>query len=916
LPGSRLRRPTLLATAGWALFGVLSPAGAQAPAIAVQGTNASTAAAIAAAATATVDPNALLLFEVHLNNLTLTDGLAAYGAPEDPLIPVGEFTRLLELDVDVSPTEGRVVGRIGEAQRSLLVDLTSHVARIGSQQVALSPEDVAVSPNDIYLRASALLRLLPIKLVVDTPSLMISVTSTELLPVESRLRRQATIARGFQNGGQEPVLHVDTPYRGFSMPSFDVAIGTGAQSNGPHVPFRYDVRAGADLLGANLIAYVGSQENGKPNTVRATLERRSLTGDLLGPFKARVADVGDVYSPTLPIGPRSIAGRGVFFSSVPLDQTSIFNRIDLRGELPLGDDVELYVNDVLIAGQSAPAQGRYEFLNVPLTSGLNVVRIVSYGQRGERKEETRVINVGGGLLRRGETTFEFGALDQDQPLIRAGPFQVAAGAGGFARGDRLVASLNYGVTQFLTLSAGAANYAPRSGEQRQMAMVGARTSLLGFATQFDVAANTDGGSGATVAAAGRVLGMSTVLRHSEYRGGFFDENNLAADTTRDARRRTELSINGNLPIGRRILPVSLQGFRDQYTDGATRLTGHLQFSSVIGPVLYSTGLDYERTDNRLGPPTRQIAGYLAGSIYRDYVWQIRGMLDYEFVPDARVRDLSLNVDRDINEDLAVRFGVTQQLEQRKGQSFFASGIRRTRFGDLALTSGYDTGSRAWQLGLQLNFGLAWDENANRYKVARPGPGAGGSVVLHAFIDANGDGAFNSGEAPVPNVLVEGGDRPAITGADGRAFVTGLGTAPVARVTVGVDRIENAMVKTPPTAIEFSPRPGAVTVVEYPIQPTGEVVVKVMLARPDGGHVGLSAVQVQLVNDRGGVVDAITEFDGSVVFQDLPIGHYRLQLAPEQSARLRMRLLQQAAFVVHGNGEATPDVTVEVAFQPR
>ncbi len=362
----------------------------------------------------------------------------------------------------------------------------------------------------------------------------------------------------------------------------------------PRTPFRYDIRTAADVLGTNFQGYVGSEEDGSPSSARATFERRSLEGDLLGPLNARLVAVGDVFSPAVAIGPRSIGGRGVAVSTVPLDQASIFNRIDLRGELPLGYDVELYVNDVLISGQTAAEQGRYEFLNVPLSPGVNVVRIVTYGPRGERKEDTRIINVSGGLLRKGESTLEFGAVDQNQPLIRFRRFQAFAGREVFARGPRVVAAVNHGVSQYLTLSAAAGSYAPRENLQQDFAVLGARTSLFGYATQAALATNDDGGSGATLAVAGRPFGVSTVLRHSEYRGGFIDENNLAADLMRDVRRRSEITLDGSLPLGGRILPVSLRTFRDEYVDGGSRTVASGRASAAMSGVLYSTGLDYER----------------------------------------------------------------------------------------------------------------------------------------------------------------------------------------------------------------------------------------------------------------------------------------------------------------------------------
>jgi hypothetical protein len=104
----------------------------------------------------------LLLYAVDLDGLTLTDSLAAYGDPDDPLIPMGELSRLLDLDVTVSPGSRKITGRIGEAQRPLTIDLANGVSRIGGKDVVLTSQDTAVTPGEIYLRASAVSRLLPV----------------------------------------------------------------------------------------------------------------------------------------------------------------------------------------------------------------------------------------------------------------------------------------------------------------------------------------------------------------------------------------------------------------------------------------------------------------------------------------------------------------------------------------------------------------------------------------------------------------------------------------------------------------------------------------------------------------------------------------------------------------------------------
>src|SRR5690606_8901522 len=88
---------------------------------------------------------------------------------------------------------------------------------------------------------------------------------------------------------------------------------------------------------------------------------------------------------------------------------------------------------------------------------------------------------------------------------------------------RVVAGLSHGLTEMVTLVGGAAIYSSLRGEERDMMTAGVRASLAGFAAQADAAADDRGGRALAAGLAGEVFGVSTFLRHAEYRGGFIDE---------------------------------------------------------------------------------------------------------------------------------------------------------------------------------------------------------------------------------------------------------------------------------------------------------------------------------------------------------------------------------------------------------
>lgn len=868
-----------------------------------------------------VTPENLVLYAVELERLTLTEGFAAYGDLSDPFIPIGELSRLLEMDVDVHPAERRILGRVGESRRNLVVDLATGTARDGPRVVKLETADVAVTPTEIYLRAGLAQQLFPFKIEVNSEALSITIVPAEQLPIQMRLERlaRARTAGGDPTAGATAeTLRVPTPYQFASLPAFDVTVGTGYQTaESPSVPLRYDIRAAADLFYGSFEGYLGSDEAGQPSSARVLLQRRSVEGGLLGPLKARVVSIGDVFTPSMILGATGAGGRGVALSTVPLDQTNIFSRVDLRGELPLGYDVELYVNDVLRSGQNTPAKGRYEFLNVPLSPGVNIVRVVTYGPRGERNEDVRIINVGGGMLRKGEATFELGVVEQERSVISisaAGndPDPVTTAPSG---GLRAVANFNYGLSPYLTLSSSAA-YISRfeDVDGRGIASVGARTSLFGFSTQFDVAADDRGGAGAFLGMAGQWKGASIVLQHGEFRGGFLDENGSGFILTNPTRRRSELSVDASLELAGRIIPVATRASRIVYADGDEVIAASARASSTVANLMLTSGLEYERS--RSATTTNQrLSGFLAASAFRDYLWQLRATIDYDILPEFTARTLAITADRDISETWALRFGIGQPLHALEDFNFTAASIHRLAIGDLALTGEYDNASQSYRIGAQMSFGLAYNPVVGRYQITRSGPGSSGSVLFHAFMDDNGNGRFDPGEEPVRNVTVQGGERRVSTDERGRAYISGVASSSTARLVVGLDEVDNPSVQAPPSVIELRPRAGDLVEIAYPMRPTGDVLVRLLLKRPDGATVGLAAARIRLVGEKGQVIEAGTEFDGTAAFTAVPVGRYKVELDPAQAKRLRMRMTAEHTAEVKSDGFGD-DVQAEVVFEPR
>lgn len=904
--------PAMMALAAVASSGAPEGPVASTQPVAVQAEAARTALAAPPVGANDATPPELLLLSVQLDGTTISDALTAYGDAHDPLLPLGELSRLLELPLDVDVGQGVVSGRLGESQKPITIDLRSGQALIGGKIVALVPPDSLTTETDIYLRASLIAKLLPVRIAASADEMLLLLEATEKLPVQAARERLARLAGlSGQPEAQDEALRVATPYRWLGEPAFDFTTELGFESEKAGPLTRFEGRVAGDLLQTGFSAWLATDDDARPSAARVAFTRRSEDGHLFGALGGTMASAGDVYTPNLALGPRSIGGAGVVFSSSRIDEASVFQRINLRGELPVGYDAELYVNDILRSGQrGSTAQGRYEFNDIPLVRGRNAIRIVLYGPRGERVERTRVINVGGGQLAAGRTTLDIGVVAQDRAVIDLSD----ASLGGYGRGRnklRAVLGLAHGVTEDLTVTAGLARYTDIGGTTRTIGTLGTRNSLLGMAVQADLASDFKSGRAVSLGLAGRVAGISFLGRHVEYAGGFADEANTSFDAARPMRRYSEVVFDLAVPLpGSLGLPISGRLDRAEFLDGGQTFTARARTTASLGNTLVAIGADYNHRTQPGFSETR-VNGNFSAMRLVDYKWQLRATADFRLKPGLRMETLGLAADRAIGDRYSVRLGATRIFAARD-VALQAGLTARLPFASATLGGDWSTGQNRWRVGLQLNFGLARDPLLGRYRMTPPGPANGASAALLAFIDANANGQRDNGEEAVPGVTVEGGGLKVVTDAQGRAFVTGLGDGAMTTLRADVSGTDTVFVMPPPQNITFAARAGGMTTIPYPLVPTSELVARIAFRRKDGALAGLSAVRLRLVSAKGKVVEGMTEFDGTAVFDQVQPGRYAIEVDPDQAARLGMRL-KEPVLVQVGSDGMTIDATGEVAF---
>jgi hypothetical protein len=829
-----------------------------------------------------------LILEVTTAKAVISDGVLGYRTPRGVYLPLGDFTRAIDLAVQVDAATGRAQGWFLSESRAFRLDLAGREAVANGRRFSIEPGDVAVKGGELYVRAPLIAQWFPLDLIIDTATQQVRVRTRETFPFEARLARQQARERagaaGAGAGRPKPPREL-APYALATPPSVDLAVRAAAKSGGP-ADTQYNVRASGDLLLMSANLYLAGDRTQALSDARLSLGRKDPDGGLLGPLKATQAEFGDTWSARLPLGPALAAGRGVLITDAPLERVSVFSHTDVRGEVTAGWEVELYRNNVLIGSQAA-ADGRYAFEDVPLGFGPNELRLVFLGPHGERREEIRHMTVGDGRLRAGETRFVGSAVQQNTNLFGVRP---AAAAHDPDDGRwRVAASAEYGLFSALTVGAGAASFT-RQGQRRNMALATARTGVGNTALALDAATQDGGASALQFGLAGRGLGgVSYSLRHAEYRGDFADENRLSDSAF---RRATQLRLDQALRLktpGGGVLPLSnsLTADYGERADGLIETRALLRTGTSTGRWLVTHTFDYTREQ---GAGADRSA--LAGSVQADGrlgAAAVRANLEYGLTPDPELRAVAVAVERRVNEDLTGRFGVSQTLSGRQGATLNLSVARGFRRFDLALDGQYETASRSLLLGVRFGTSFGWSPTRKGWFQDRPGLARGGTLEARVFQDLNGDGRRQPDEPALSDVELGGGGRAAATGRDGVARLANLGDGRPAQVALNGAKIDDPYLQPVRDGVELVPRPGRIQVVDFPVAAVAEVEGEAMVASGEERR-GVGGVALQLVDATGRVVaTARTEFDGRYVFERVPAGRFTVRLDPEQQARLPVQL---------------------------
>jgi hypothetical protein len=834
-------------------------------------------------------PEDELILQLQTPKGELSYTITAFGTRSAVYLPLAAIARFLDLAIPVSDGGHYASGWFLSEDQTLSINLRQGSLIVKGKELSLFKSDAAAFDGELYLRAERFAELFPLTLAVDLRAQTVTVKTTVPFPFEERIAREEDRARLANGSGRQAHRwpREQTPYQVLSFPMADAEL-RGVSDSTLGTRAEGEIRLAGDIAFMTARGFASATSRDGLTGARIELGRRDPDGRLLGPLRATEFQLGDVITSAMPLGLRGVSGRGAFISSAPVERASVFDAVDLRGELPDGYEVELYRNNILIGSTRTPVNGQYQFLKTSVDYGLNVFRLVFFGPQGQRHEEVRQISVGDGRLSKGQLVYSIGAAQKDVNVFNVRPPEFRPGDGyGTWRGSAL---LEYGVTGQVTASLGAAWYQSEIGNQ-WLATAGLRTGFGGTALKLDLGYQSAGGKAAQLGLGGQLFGLSYTVTHGEYSGGFTDE--VRALNSNPLRRATELNVNSTIQLGSddspKLLQLNGQLRRIEFADGHKQTDATLRNSLPLAGLMLSNTLTYSKTSLAGGISPSQLAGTFDLATLRGSRLQLRASVDYAVLPKLHLRGALLDADYALDERTLVRASIGHTFTDSATQ-LGLSAVRRFRKFELAFDGNYAVPTGNYSAALRLGFSFGRNPLNGRLIVAQPGLATGGAVAARTFRDINGNNRFDDDEPVLPNVEFAVGSARGMTDKNGIVFIGGLGDGTRSNLVADRESLPDIDLAPVKEGVEVVPRAGRVHVTNYALQELSEIEGTAFFSEGEDIGQAVSGLRLELVGSDSKVLSrSRTEGDGSFFFEQVRPGTYSIQLDKNQVASLKIEL---------------------------
>lgn len=837
----------------------------------------------------------------------INSGLEAFYKDEHLYIPVTYFADDLDVPLTYDEENNRLTGWVGEESNAAEIDFEKLAGRVGKDMFDFAEHDFLEYEGELFLSTDLVDKILTTHSEFDFAEQSLRVSTSGNLPFEKELSRrqkqkhfdhvqkekQAARERELnkevymqKNWLQAPFLDLSARY------SISKSKGQSSQDNLGYSLNATFLTGGFD---SEFNAYASSSDD-KPSLTFKTA-REDEKGHILGLFKH--LEMGDTYAYSNAENTSSTSGVGIKMSTdsslASDDKTYTF-----RDALPLGWEVELYRNGELMAYQSQPDNGYFEFKDIPLLLGKNNFKLVFYGPQGQTKEREQTVFFNGNMLNRGKGRLRMNFINKNRFLMETHEAPRES-----SRGHNAYIEAGYGLTDKLTLNVGAIadslelfmEYPPdsmyREDKEFGLASLSLFTygiySSLGTVVDFQEDAATLDYYGQT-----SLFGWDTVVQNTYY-GDAITSNNQFYNTY--IKNETNVRLNKTLSLWKLNVPVSyaFRHFSVVKTD-KTQTEHTLSVSQTLPHNIYLNA-QYQNISYFNGQRLEQL-GVVANYVRNQ--WTVRNNITYDFVYD-RIYRVEASVYRSLSKRLkaGARYAYqSRNVSTHSYESLYSGNLSwLTKYGYISLEVGTSNWHNSYAfVGYNMSF-LPDVRNGHIYASGSKLQGTG-ALSAFAFMDANSNGVYDKDEEILPEA--EFAIRPKMSVYDsekktpkGSTVLTHLTAYRDFEIDTDISHVEDtlSLLNTAGTRT-IKLRPAQVAYLAFPIVATGDIEGTVYMENENGEQEPKKGIIVNLYKEGELVGNKVSEYDGYYSFPQTPLGHYSIKMDPDQAEDLELHQTQK------------------------
>lgn len=834
-------------------------------------------------------------------NRIIDPALIALYQDDTLYLPFDYLTDDLDLILKYDKQGHIINGWIEEESNKVLIDFNKEEGQVGKNMFAVSKQDFIYYEDELYLSTKLIDDILSSSTDFDFSTQTVTMQTTGNLPFEKELSRKEKRDR-FDRLNEEkerkrqedlnkqiykqkdllqyPFIDLSARYSIYDTPD------GGTDSN-----FGYSVNAALLTGGFDTNAYLYSSTDKEPPILALKTSKIDEDGKILGMFKQ--LEIGDIYSFSSAENQGAQSGWGIKMST-----DSVFNTdgktYNVRSELPLGWEVELYRNGEMLGYQNSSNDGFFEFSGIPLLLGKNVFKFVFYGPQGQIKEKYDVLFFNGNILDKGKTRLKLDYINKNRYLVefRDKPRETSLGHHGLAE-------FGYGITDNLTLNLSAiadsleypAPYPPGTFIRDDKTFASAELSLFAFGVYSSLSTIADFKENAFTLdyyAQTSLLDWDITFENI-YFGDAITSRNIYNDTYIENQTTLRLSKNlklgalGFFPFSYYLSYFSTVSDQDQ-TEHYVSLSKNLPYNFYVNATYQNSYyVSASRTENL----TLNI-----NKIYGPYT--IRANSLYNLTYDI-MQNTEISAYRNLTPQLkaGVKYAYTaRNLSNKTYESLYSANLNwSTKIGFFS----FEVGTSNWHNNyafIGYNLSLLPDKRNGKVHTSATKLQGTGAISARAFMDDNMNGLYDDNEmvlneaefdiTPKVNVFDSKKEMKA-----GSKVLTHIPAYKPVDIALNVNNVHETLSLLSTSGDKtLMLRPAQIVYLDFPVVGTGDIEGSVFIQN-DKGRRETRGIILKLYNaDTQELLSSkISEYDGYYIFQQLPMGKYQIVMDEEQSKDL-------------------------------